>query len=76
MQSLREVLDGVPDPRDLPGRRHPTGPVLGLAVGAMLCGARSLYAISQWGRNQEEMAAQRLGFHQRQTPCGARPLTQ
>ena len=51
-QSLMEVLASLPDPRSLHGRRHPLGAILGLAVCAMLCGARSLYAISQWGRDQ------------------------
>ncbi len=50
--SLMEVLAAFPDPRSAHGRRHPIGAVLALAVCAMLCGARSLYAISQWGRDQ------------------------
>lgn len=71
MQSLREVLDTVPDPRDPSGRRHAMGAVLALAVGAMLCGARSVYAISQWGRDQGEAVGERLGFRRGQTPCVA-----
>ena len=46
-RSLMEVFATVPDPRDAHGLRHPLGAILGLAVCAMLCGARSLYAISQ-----------------------------
>ena len=45
--SLIEVLGRVPDPRSAHGKRHPLGSILGLAVCAMLCGARSLYAISR-----------------------------
>lgn len=45
--SLLEVMGRLPDPRSGHGRRHPLGAILGLAVCAMLCGARSLYAISQ-----------------------------
>ena len=36
----------------------------------MLCGARSLYAIAQWGRDQGGATAQLLGFSQEKTPCG------
>lgn len=35
----------------------------------MLCGARSLYAISQWGRDQGQEVAQALGFTRARTPC-------
>ena len=47
MMELREALDGVPDHRSSQGRRHPLGAILSLAVCAMLCGGRSLYAIAQ-----------------------------
>ena len=67
--SLIEVLGRVPDPRSAHGRRHPLGAILGLAVCAMLCGARSLYAISQWGRDQGEEVSEALGFTRQRTPC-------
>ncbi len=68
-QSLLQVLASLPDPRSAHGRRHPLGAVLGLAVCAMLCGARSLYAISQWGRDQGTEVAHALGFTWERTPC-------
>ena len=68
---LREALDGVPDHRSRQGRRHPLGAVLSLSVCAMLCGARSLYAIAQWGRDQGAAAGQELGFPLGRTPCVA-----
>ena len=67
--SLMEVLASVPDPRSRHGRRHPLPAILALAVGAMLCGARSLYAIAQWGRDQGTEVSQALGFTRDRTPC-------
>ena len=71
MKGLREALDGVPDQQRSEGRRHPLGAVLGLAVCAMLCGARSLYAIAQWGRDHGAATGQLLGFRPGRTPCVA-----
>ena len=71
MMRLREALDGVPDHRSSQGRRHPLGAVLSLAVCAMLCGARSLYAIAQWGRDHGAAAGEALGFPLGKTPCVA-----
>lgn len=69
--TLREVLDQVVDPRKAQGRRHPLGATLALAVVAMLCGARSLYAISQWGRDHGAEVARTLGFTRDKTPSVA-----
>jgi hypothetical protein len=57
--SLAEALGAVPDPRRPNGWRpdRPPLPLVGLlqlAVAAMLCGARSLYAVAQWGRERVE----------------------
>lgn len=67
--SLIEALGRVPDPRRAHGRRHPLGAILGLAVCAMLCGARSWYAISQWGRDQGQEVSAALGFTRERTQC-------
>ena len=71
MMRLREALDGVPDHRSSQGRRHPLGAILSLAVSAMLCGARSLYAIAQWGRDHGAATGQELGFPRGRTPSVA-----
>ena len=68
---LREALDSVPDFRSNQGRRHSLGAILALATCAMPCGARCLYAIAQWGRDQGGATAQLLGFSQEKTPCVA-----
>ncbi len=69
--TLKEALALVPDSRSSQGRRHSLGAILALATCAMLCGARSLYAIAQWGRDQGGATAQVLGFSQKKTPCVA-----
>jgi predicted transposase YbfD/YdcC len=47
-RSLLDYLAGMPDPRQRRGRRHPLVGVLGVAVCAVLAGARSLAAIGEW----------------------------
>ena len=67
---LVEFLSQVPDPRRRRGIRHPLPAILTPAVCAMLGGARSLYAMAQWGREHPELA-QILGFDREKTPCVA-----
>jgi len=55
--SLAAALADVPDPRHPRGWRPDRTPlplvgVLQATVAAMLCGARSLYAVAQWGRER------------------------
>jgi DDE_Tnp_1-associated len=45
---LLQRLAQVPDPRDRRGLRHPLAGVLALATAAVLTGARSLAAITEW----------------------------
>jgi hypothetical protein len=72
--SLYEVFRGIPDPRHRRGTVYPLASVLTLVSAAMLCGARSLAAISQWGRDYNHLAPQ-LGFGRQardgtyRTPC-------
>jgi len=68
---LLETFRSVRDPRFARGRRHPLPAILALATAAMLCGARSLYAIAQWGRDQEPELTAALGFKRKKTPCVA-----
>ena len=71
-RSLAEALAEVPDPRRAKGKRHEMAAILALAVCAMLCGSRSLYAIAQWGRDHGSGMAEALGFRRRRkTPCVA-----
>lgn len=68
-KSLVEVFSSIPDPRNPSGLRHPLPAVLTLAACAMLCGARSLYAIAQWGRDHGGEMAASLGFTRDRTPA-------
>ena len=69
--SLMEAFAKVPDPREKRGRRHPLPAMLALSTVAMLSGAKSLYAIAQWGRLQQPEVVRALGFTRAQTPCVA-----
>lgn len=70
-ESLIEALRRVPDHRSRHGRRYELAQVLALAVCAVACGARSLYAISQWGREHCALACELLGIARQTTPCVA-----
>src|SRR3990172_6713579 len=70
-RSLREAFARVPDPRGARGKRHPLAAMLALATAAMLSGAKSLYAIAQWGRLQEPEVVRALGFTRKKSPCVA-----
>ena len=67
-RSLLETFAEVPDPRKPRGRRHPLPALLALSTAAMLSGARSLYAIAQWGRLQPPGVVHALGFTRARTP--------
>ncbi len=68
-KSLLRVLEQVPDPRSRHGRRHALSAILALSVCAMASGARSLYAIAQWGRMQDPATLRELGFTRERTPA-------
>jgi hypothetical protein len=74
-RSLDEIFGEIPDPRHRRGTIYPLASVLTLIAVAMLCGARSLAAIAQWGRDYNDLAPL-LGFARRardgtryRTPC-------
>ena len=69
--SLFEAFSKVPDPRGAQGRRHPLPAILTLTAVAMLSGARSLYAIAQFGWDRGQSFARALGFTRDVPPCCA-----
>jgi hypothetical protein len=60
--SLRAALQTLPDVRRGQGKVHALDGMLALAVCALLCGCRSLYAISQWGCECEPEIRVALGL--------------
>lgn len=61
---LLQCLAAVDDPRDRRGRRHELTAVLGMAVAAVLAGARSCYAIGQWVADAGQRTLKTLGARQ------------
>ena len=70
-ESLMEAMARVPDPRSRHGRRYKLAKVLAFAVCAMACGARSLYAMAQWGREHWALVCEVLGIERGETPSVA-----
>lgn len=68
---LMTALAKVPDFRKSQGKRHSLGAILALSVAAVMSGAQSLTAISQWGREQGVEWLQRLGLTHLPGPCVA-----
>jgi len=58
---LLAVLARVADPRHRRGVRHRLAVILGLAVCAVLAGARSFTAIAEWAADADEQTLARLG---------------
>jgi hypothetical protein len=73
------ALAAVPDPRRPRGWRPgqpplPLAALLVFSVAGMLCGARSLYALAQWGRERlvdDPALLQALGLPAGRSPCVA-----
>ena len=58
---LLAVLAGVADPRHRRGVRHRLAAILGLAVCAVLAGARSFTAVAEWAADADEQTLRVLG---------------
>jgi DDE_Tnp_1-associated len=58
---LLGYLAQIADPRHRRGRRHPLVGVLGVAVCAVLAGARSLAAIGEWASDAPGQVLAALG---------------
>ncbi|MBY0461485.1 MAG: ISAs1 family transposase [Gemmataceae bacterium] len=69
--ALIDRLNQVLDPRKAKGRIHDLGPILCLAVVALLAGRTTLQGIAQFGRDHGSALAHALGFRRGKTPCAA-----
>lgn len=69
--SLVDELARIPDPRKARGKRHPLRAMLAMACVALLCGYRSLLAISEWAHNYGLEYLGRFGFTRRYPPSQA-----
>ena len=61
-RGLLDALARIPDPRDPRGIRYPLSAVLAVAVCAVMAGASSFAAITDWLHDLDEHARARLGF--------------
>jgi predicted transposase YbfD/YdcC len=59
---LLPVLAAVPDPRSRRGVRHRLAVILGLAVCAVVAGARSFTAIAEWAADTDQATRDALGI--------------
>lgn len=60
--SLLAIQAEVPDPRQPGGRRHRLDAMLVTLCLAVLCGSRSVLAVSEWGRQHGDRYRVLLGF--------------
>ena len=68
--SLRDALSSLPDNRRGQGRMYRKGDILTLAICAMLCGARSQYAIAAWVAESPPPVRTALGWRHGRIPSG------
>lgn len=71
MKALIDILSEIPDFRKAKGKRHPLSAILAQACVAIMCGARSLLAIADWGRNYDKEFMKSIGYTHEKTPCVA-----
>ncbi len=67
IEGLMQLIRRVDDPRKPRGVRHPCAVIVGIAVCAVLCGARSFQAIADWASGLRQQDLRRFGTR-RPTP--------
>jgi len=61
MQALPDYFKTIPDPRRAQGQRHRLSTILGIAVGAVLCGRSGYKEIAEWAKALSQDARARFG---------------
>lgn len=68
LQSLRNMLRGMPDSRSDRGRRYEAIPMLTLTVAALLAGQQGYKQIHHWIKNLPDECLERIGIRHRRVP--------
>lgn len=68
IEGLMQQIRRVQDPRKRRGVRHPCAVVIGIAVCAVICGARSFRAIADWAEGLREQDLWRFGSRREKPP--------
>jgi predicted transposase YbfD/YdcC len=68
VEGLMEQIRQVKDPRHPRGVRHAFAGIVGIAVCAVFCGARSFRAIAQWGKSLREADLKRFATGRHESP--------
>jgi hypothetical protein len=68
IEGLMEQIHQVQDPRKRRGVRHPCAVIIGIAVCAVICGARGYTAIADWAKGLREEDLRRFGNRRDKPP--------
>lgn len=68
MKSLAEAMKNVKDRRSALGKRYELSALLVFMCTGMLCGCRSLQALTAWGKRQESALLKAMGFGRGKSP--------
>ena len=71
IEGLMEQILGLHDPRKRRGVRHPCAVLIGIALCAVICGARSFQAIADWAKGLREQDLRRFGSRREKPPSEA-----
>lgn len=68
VEGLMEQIRRLEDPRKRRGVRHPCAAIVGIAVCAVICGARSFLGIAEWAQGLRKQDLRRFGSRREKPP--------